>query len=511
MGADLGDFQTPVELVEKVLGCIGPVGDRWARVLEPTCGSGGFIRGLIDSGSPPEEIIGIELQERHLEEARRIAQEGHRTSVEIKRANLFDIDLSRDLGWRSRGRLLVLGNPPWVTSSRLGAMGSRNLPAKSNIKGLGGLDAVTGSSNFDLAEFIWLKLIREIGDERPTIALLSKTSAARNVLQFAHDRRVPVAAAWMRRLDARRYFKASVDACLFYLEIGEGEGRFEAPVFEDFESSQPESTLGFAAGRMVFDLGRYRKAARLDGACQLVWRQGVKHDAARVIELSREGGRFVNGIFEAVDVEPDFIFPLLKSSDLNREPHMPPRLHVIITQRRLGEETAFLQEAAPRLWSYLSAHSAHFERRKSSIYRGRPPFAMFGIGGYSFSPFKVAVSGLHKRPRFRLVHPAGGRPVMLDDTCYFIACDSARQAALVTALLNHRAAAEFLGSLIFVDSKRPVTKRLLERIDLLEALSLVAKREIIAHAEKLLDQIPKNEVGSKGGWPDDLGSLLSPL
>jgi hypothetical protein len=136
---------------------------------------------------------------------------------------------------------------------------------------------------------------------------------------------------------------------------------------------------------------------------------------------------------------------------------------------------------------------------------------MFGIGDYSFSPYKVAVSGLHKRPRFRLVHPVGGRPVMLDDTCYFIACDSARQAALVTALLNHRAAAEFLGSLIFVDSKRPVTKRLLERIDLLEALRLVAKREIIAHAEKLLDQIPKNEVGSKGGLPDDLGSLLSPL
>jgi hypothetical protein len=77
--------------------------------------------------------------------------------------------------------------------------------------------------------------------------------------------------------------------------------------------------------------------------------------------------------------------------------------------------------------------------------------------------------------------------------------------------LNHRAAAEFLGSLIFVDSKRPVTKRLLERIDLLEALSLVAKREIRAHAEKMLDQIPESEVVNSGGWPEELGSLLSPL
>jgi hypothetical protein len=97
---------------------------------------------------------------------------------------------------------------------------------------------------------------------------------------------------------------------------------------------------------------------------------------------------------------------------------------------------------------------------------------------------------------------------MLDDTCYFIACDSARQAALVTALLNHSAAAEFLASLTFVDSKRPVTKRLLERVDLLEALSLVAKREIIAQAERMLDQIPKNEIVSSGSWPQDLRSLL---
>jgi hypothetical protein len=55
-----------------------------------------------------------------------------------------------------------------------------------------------------------------------------------------------------------------------------------------------------------------------------------------------------------------------------------------------------------------------------------------------------------------------------------------------------------------------VTKRLLERIDLLEALSLVAKREIIARAEKILDQIPESEVVNSAGWPEELGSLLSP-
>ena len=46
------------------------------------------------------------------------------------------------------------------------------------------------------------------------------------------------------------------------------------------------------------------------------------------------------------------------------------------------------------MWSYLQAHGARFARRKSSIYHGQPPFALFGIGPYSFAPFKVAILNL---------------------------------------------------------------------------------------------------------------------
>ena len=52
--------------------------------------------------------------------------------------------------------------------------------------------------------------------------------------------------------------------------------------------------------------------------------------------------------------------------------------------------------SAPRLWSYLQAHAGSFTNRKSSIYRGQPPFALFGIGPYSFAPFKVAIGGLQQ-------------------------------------------------------------------------------------------------------------------
>ena len=113
--------------------------------------------------------------------------------VEVDQRDLFDLDLGRDLIWRERGPLLVIGNPPWVTNSELGTLASAHRPPRRNIKGLRGLEARTGSSNFDVAEAIWLKLAFELADERPTIALLCKTAVARSVLQFTHSAGLPIA------------------------------------------------------------------------------------------------------------------------------------------------------------------------------------------------------------------------------------------------------------------------------------------------------------------------------
>ena len=139
---------------------------------------------------------------------------------------------------------------------------------------------------------------------------------------------------------------------------------------------------------------------------------------------------------------------------------------MLVTQERIGQDTTPLARAAPRLWSYLQAHSESFSARKSSIYRGQPPFAMFGIGPYSFAPFKVAIGGFHKEPRFRAIGPRAGQPMMFDDTCYFLPCYSAAQAAVLTALCNDPITLAFLRSASFKSAKRPITKALLQRIDL---------------------------------------------
>jgi hypothetical protein len=121
---------------------------------------------------------------------------------------------------------------------------------------------------------------------------------------------------------------------------------------------------------------------------------------------------------------------------------------------------------APRTWRYLEAHRDLFQARKSSIYSGRAPFALFGIGDYAFAPWKVAVSSMHRKPRFALIGPVAGKPALFDDTCYFLPFEEESEARAVAEILNSQTCQQFLASLIFEDAKRPITVELLQRLNL---------------------------------------------
>src|SRR5258708_22669395 len=220
----------------------------------------------------------------HVKVSSLISQRNAYTHVSVIQGNLFDLNLKRDLKWTVNGPLLVVGNPPWVTNAELGALNSNNLPQKTNLKQLQGFEALTGASNFDIAEYIWLKLLRELLDENATIALLCKTSVARNVLLFAEKSRLPIRQSSIRRIDAKRWFNASVDACLFYVEVGTDQPQYTAHVFNNLSDTIPDSTLTISNGRLIADMEAYAQTASIDGEFAFEWRQGLKHDAAQVME-----------------------------------------------------------------------------------------------------------------------------------------------------------------------------------------------------------------------------------
>ena len=175
-------------------------------------------------------------------------------------------------------------------------------------------------------------------------------------------------------------------------------------------------------------------------------------------------GTFQNGQKETIQIEDDIVFPLIKSSMFKA-----PVIHsfskfVIVTQKKVREETKHLEQEVPKTWKYLNDHIKLFENRKSSIYRGTPPFSMFGVGDYSYSKYKVGVSGFYKQPLFSVLYSDDSKPVMIDDTSYFICFDSYDMAYTAMLLLNSEKVQKFLTSIAFLDTKDHIQRKFLNAL-----------------------------------------------
>jgi hypothetical protein len=287
--------------------------------------------------------------------------------------------------------------------------------------------------------------------------MLCKLAVARRLIA-GH----PELGGQLRHIDAGAAFGARVAATLLVAD----PGRTGWPEYASMDAAAPFRRLAVVAGELVADADAAARTGAFAGRAAPPWRSGVKHDCAAVLELERDAaGTLRNRAGEPVDVEAELVHPLLKGGDLAGGRLDAPRA-LLLPQRHLGEDTAILRERAPRAWAYLSGHAAAFAARRSRIYRGRPPFAVFGVGDYSFAPWKVAVSGLHKQLGFTLVGPRAGRPVLVDDTCYFLPYADEAPARAALAALRSPQAADFLQARIFWDAKRPIHKGLLDRLDL---------------------------------------------
>jgi hypothetical protein len=461
---EFGDFQTPLSLAREVCALLKSQSVPAGVVIEPTCGLGSFLQAAAEN-YPKARLFGFDINHDHVATTARLLKAfGAGNQAVVRQQDFFAHDWDSELH-RLRGDLLVLGNLPWVTNQKIGSLNGSNVPVKANFQNFRGLAARTGKSNFDISEWMLIQLVRALHGRRATIAMLCKTGTARKVLRYAWQNDGRVARAAIYTIDAKAHFNASVEACLLVAHLGE-TGAAEAEVFENLRSRTPCRQLGLAGQNLVADIKTYRRLRHLEGLCPYQWRSGVKHDCSSVMELTPdEAGVFQNKLGENVLIEPESCYPLLKCSDLTNGINVPKRC-VLVTQKRVGDDTMVLADRVPRTWTYLNGHRAKFDARKSSIYNARTPFAMFGIGDYTFARWKVAISGLHRHPRFIFVPPVKGKPVLFDDTCYFLSFDNEQEARVVTDILNSEPCLEFLEALIFPESKRPITVDVLERLNL---------------------------------------------
>lgn len=461
---EFGDFQTPLSLARRVAELVKQDERRVGTVVEPTCGVGAFLQAAAEVFGKSPTYCGFDVNAEYVRAASASLARMEPQAATVQQRDFYTINWREFLHKQSEP-LLIIGNPPWITNAGMGVIGGSNLPEKTNFQGHSGFAAKTGKANFDISEWMLMRLLEALQGTRAAIAMLCKTATARKVLRHAWLSGFDVGPSSLHLIDAATEFGVSVDACLLYTHTGIGGSESTATVYRTISFDQPLKTFGLFAGELVSDIDAYRALRDLDGLEYRKWRSGVKHDAAEVMELTRDNGSFVNGFGEQCELEDDYTFPLLKSSDLANGRLRPTRF-VLVTQRRVTDSTEEIKQTAPKTWRYLQGHAKQLDRRGSSIYAKRARFAVFGIGEYSFAPAKVAVSGLYKNLRFQAVGSSDGKPIMVDDTCYFIPCDSKAEAEFFADLLNSETAQRFISALVFTDAKRPLTIDVLKRIDL---------------------------------------------
>jgi hypothetical protein len=462
---EFGDFQTPDDLAFEICQRLTTLGIHPDVVIEPTCGVGSFIVAACQAFPQAKKVLGFEINGEYLATLRaRLARTKDAKRVRLDQADFFATD------WRATlealpGSVLVIGNFPWVTNSAQGAIGGTNLPEKSNFQGHNGFDAISGKANFDISEWMLLEVLRWLEGRSGDVAMLVKTAVARKILAHAERQNAAVYDAFIIGIDAKKDFGAAVEACLLVIRLTENAKKLnhDYTIFDNLQDNKGRR-VGHRGGLTVGNLAAFSKSSFLVGQSPQKWRSGVKHDASAVMEFTQTERGLENGLGEVVTLEENYLFPLLKGSDVGSNKIWRGK-YTLITQRFVGEPTTPIKTTAPKTWDYLLQHSEQLDARGSTIYAKNPRFSIFGVGDYAFRPWRIAICGLYKVLRFRLVGPINRRPVMFDDTVYYLSFDTEYEARETLEKLESNAAISLLSSLIFWDEKRPIKTSILNILD----------------------------------------------
>ena len=256
--------------------------------------------------------------------------------------------------------------------------------------------------------------------------------------------------------------------------------------------------FGWSNKKFVSNIDGYKHYNYLDGESPFEWRQGVKHDATKIFVLHVKGDNsLLNGYNEIVDIEEDLLYPFVKGSEIRDLITNDVNKKIIISQRSPNQDTAYIKVDYPNTWRYLKHYQKELNSRKSKIYNGKHRFSIFGIGEYSFKPYKIGIAGFYKQPVFTLLLPINNKPVILDDTSYQLGFNNLNEAFFTWILLNMDIVKNFLLSIAFIDSKRPFTKKVLMRINFAELLEKISFNQVLDFYKNNLESVFKHSFNKR--------------
>lgn len=463
---EYGDFQTPYDLALKICKTLSLEGVKPNSILEPTCGTGNFLMASIDTFVDCSCFKGFDIKKSYIDGIKEtVKMHNNYKNIYLNTGDFFEINWDYELE-NMPEPILIVGNPPWVTNSQLGALGSKNIPIKSNFQNMKGFDALTGKSNFDISEWMIIKMMEWIEKRKATVAMLCKTSVARKILEYAWKSDRKIGSEKIYRIDSKKHFEISADACLLIIQSAETSSNKTCDIYDDLSFNKKTQVIGYRDGFLISSIQDYENTKYLldkKGNCK--WRTGIKHDLSKIMEIVKVGeDKYKNGLGEEFYLEKDYLYPLMKGSDISNG--IKPRKWLIVTQKSVNDDVNEIKKTSPKTWEYLIKYKKLFDDRASSIYKNRPPFSIFGVGDYTFSEWKIAIPALYKKCEFSLIGKYENKPIVFDDTVNFLPVKDKKDAEFLLNSLNSKLAVDFYKSFIFFDSKRPITIQLLKYLDI---------------------------------------------
>lgn len=438
---ELCDYQTPLLFTDKICKYLkNELKIDPDVIIEPTCGTGNFLKSVSNTFQN-KQLYGIEIDNEKLNKI-------DRSIPNLKLINEDILDFKFNIINENKS-YLIIGNPPEIIYNET------SLKEKTNKS--------------KISNHIILKIIDKFKDTKTTIAFLCKTNTSKNVFKEVIKKNIPYSFVKQLNFNNSGDLKNNIGFCLFIMQFGGMPLTNKTCTVLDF--TNPKKILY----KFSFKSNNFHSNSNypidIDGKCKIKWRDGIKHDCAKIMELTIENGQLKNNLNENVSIENTLLFPLLKSSNLKKPLINETSKYIIVTQQKIRQNTNYIEIEAPKTWKYLNKNKKYFDKRKSKNFNNTPDFSIFGIGNYAFKKYKVVISSFKKIPLFSLVY--GEKAVMLDESCHYISFDNYDEAYITMLILNSQIVKEFLKNIAFLDSKRPYSKKILKRIDISKCLKIL--------------------------------------
>jgi hypothetical protein len=428
-----------------------------ARVLDPTCGEGVFLEAFIAaarreqipvSGHAVARLHGIEIVAA--DKRRLLERIGARYGVQMAEDNITTADfIMADIPRRYD---VVVGNPPWMNFTDLPG----ELKTKWGAQFIGRQlvkdkrDVLLGGSRADVAALIVKKVLDDVLAERGQAAFFIPLSLFFN--SGANDRFRPFPGS-AHPYRVVRLWDLGQEPVFEGISTRYGAALFDRQGAQAWPVETQVCARGIwrrsysAAGDHRSGAWRQRETAGDGEAPRVIAirasqkpRQGVNTCGANAVFIfERSGDRFRNGFAEEWELEEELLFPLMNAGSFGRPLKKPQRLillpHDAGTGRPLSWDAIEKHDGTAR---YLTQHREVLGRRKGTLIRGHIGrgfwWALLGVGGYSFAPWKVAWEALGRN---------SFTPAVLDGRWQgnqalhaFCPCDSRQEAEALAAALG---------------------------------------------------------------------------